>query len=439
MVSRLEQLRLAVQLRRALAQRARFDATGEESRARWRAARLADLRSYALARSPLLRERHRGLEDAPLEALPTTTKIDVVEHFDELVTDRSLSAAGLRAAVDRGDVTLGRYRIAASSGSSGRPGLFAFGPDEWIELLAAAARSRLVAGRPATGPARRSAKIGSPSPWHLSTQLAGTLSDPRRPSLTLDATSGLDHLVDRLQAWRPDVLTGYPSVLAALADAQQDGRLDIAPAQVFSGGERLSPTTRQRIEAAWGTDPFDQYVTTEAGFIAIDCPAHEGLHILDDHVVVEVVEGAVLLTVLGSRTLPLIRYELGDVVVEASGPCSCGRRSPRIGTVSGAARELLRLPSTDGGVVAIHPVAVTAALDRADVSGWQLVQEPERLHLRVSGPGPGFSAATVASELAAAITSAGALEPRIQVQVVDHLPRTGGGKAALVVPLPERS
>ncbi len=54
------------------------------------AAALAELRAFALAHSPFYRELHRGLEDAPLEALPVVTKAMLRDRFDNLVTDRDV-------------------------------------------------------------------------------------------------------------------------------------------------------------------------------------------------------------------------------------------------------------------------------------------------------------------------------------------------------------
>ncbi len=401
-----------------------------------------------MARSPLYARLHRGLEGAPLHELPVVTKADVVERFEEIVTDPLLSLDTLRAVVDSGDPearALGRYRVGASSGSSGRPGLFPFAPAEWVGLLANAARARTVPGPAAVSGRVRSAKVGSPSPWHLSHQVAATLSDPRKPTLALSAAEDIDHLVEALQAWQPGVLSGYPSVLGALAAAQVAGHLRIEPTQVFSGGEPLSPAARVAIEAAWAVQPFDQYLTTEAGFVAIECPAHSGLHLLDDHSVVEVVDeqgvrvppgeaGArVLLSVLGSRTLPLIRYELTDVATLAEGPCPCGRRSPRLASVAGPVRPLLRLPAATGGEVTIHPVAITAVLDSAPVQAWQVVLEPTRTRVLVVQPAATFDAAATAAALGGALSAAGATAQPVVVQEVGALERSASGKAALVV------
>ena len=448
MTSRLEQVRIATRVRLALRDLARADRLDEEGRAARQAAQLAALRSRAVAGSPLYRSHHAGLERAPLHELPTVTKADVVDRFDELVTDRRLRQQHLRALVDAGapGKALGRYRVGASSGSSGRPGLFAFDEAEWVGLIANAARARAIAGRPDVDGPVRTARIGSPSPWHPSRQLATTLQDPRKPSITLSAADGIPELVTRLGGWRPHILSGYPSLAAALADEQLAGRLDIDPVQVFTGGERLGPGTRERIRAAWQVEPFDQYLTTEAGFVAIECPEHDGLHVLDDHVIVEVVDGhgapaapgtfgeRVLITVLGSRTLPLIRYELGDAAAWAGGPCACGRRSPRLHSIASGTRSLLRLRGPDGADVQVHPVTVTAVLDPAPVRGWQVViAGPDRLRLLVTGPEPSFRGDALGMAMGDALERAGTARMHVDVEVVEHLVRAGSGKASSII------
>ena len=58
---------------------------------------LAKLRAFAYANSPFYREFHRGLERQPLTALPVLTKSQLMERFDELVTDRQIRLADAEA------------------------------------------------------------------------------------------------------------------------------------------------------------------------------------------------------------------------------------------------------------------------------------------------------------------------------------------------------
>ena len=79
------------------------------------------------ARSPFYAEFHRGLDNAPLEALPTVSKAQLMERFDDFVTDRGVRLADVERHLEAAAVTdsyLGRYRVAATGGTTGRRGVF---------------------------------------------------------------------------------------------------------------------------------------------------------------------------------------------------------------------------------------------------------------------------------------------------------------------------
>lgn len=103
------------------------------------------LREHAYDRSPFYWRFHRGFTNRPLEDLPVLTKETVMEHFDELVTDPTVRLADVEAhltTLSGGDELLGgRYRVASTSGSTGRRGLFLWDPGEWTTVLASYNRS----------------------------------------------------------------------------------------------------------------------------------------------------------------------------------------------------------------------------------------------------------------------------------------------------------
>lgn len=63
----------------------------------FQARRLADLRAWAIARSPFYAELHRGLERAPVTELPIVTKKMVMDNFDRLVTDRQVRLSNIES------------------------------------------------------------------------------------------------------------------------------------------------------------------------------------------------------------------------------------------------------------------------------------------------------------------------------------------------------
>lgn len=406
--------------------------------------RLRRLRRHAVTRSPFYARHHAGRERAPLDELPPMTKALLLESFDDVLTDRAVHRADLEAhlrVAEPGTPSRGGVHVAVTSGSSGPPALLAYAPSEWAALLANAVESRAVGDAPRTG-ALRSARIGSPLGWHLSAQL-GSRNGPTDPALRLSAATPLDDLVRALAARDPERLTAYPSVLGRLADEALAGRLAITPRQVRAGGELLSDGVRDRVRAAWGLEVVDQYAIGEAGFLAVECPAHDGLHVLDRHVVLEVVDAddrpvpvgvegdRVLLTVLSSRLVPLIRYVIEDRVTVLPGTCSCGRRSPRL-RVSGRVRDVLTFPGPDGPV-AVHPIAFTRVLDALRVGDWRVTRRAEDIRVAVAGAGADLDDGALAAAVRASLAEVLRHPPPVVVDRVTGIDPAPGGKASRVV------
>jgi phenylacetate-CoA ligase len=181
------------------------------------------------------------------------------------------------------------------------------------------------------------------------------------PTLRIDSGDELGSIVARLNGWQPRTLIAYASMLRLLAEEQLAGRLTIAPQFVFSASEVLTDSTRALAGRAWGRAAHNVYAATETAGIAAECGQHRGLHPFEDLVITEVVDenhhpvppgmyGAkVLVTVLFSRTLPLIRYELTDSVQLAVDPgCPCGRPYALLAGMQGREQEALRFPTGQG-------------------------------------------------------------------------------------------
>src|SRR3972149_1140783 len=157
----------------------------------YQAESLRRLREYTYARSPFYQKFHRGLFDRPLSELPVLTKAMMMEHFDDLVTDRSLRLEAIRAYAAQGEAGQryrNRYWVNATSGSSGQPGFFLFDQAEWVYILASFARSQEWSGvRINLTHRQRMATVASISPWHMSSQVAASVKSWWRPSLRLPA------------------------------------------------------------------------------------------------------------------------------------------------------------------------------------------------------------------------------------------------------------
>jgi putative adenylate-forming enzyme len=417
------------------------DSWSREELLRHQKRRLAELRSFAIERSPFYRVLHRGLEGAPLDELPIVTKATLMERFDDVVTDRSVRLADVErylATASATDRFADRYRVAATGGTTGRRGVFLADPDEWTSVLASYSRAYAWAGlTPGLSDRPRMAVISSLNPTHQSSIVGATVASRFMPTLRLDAITPTDEVVSALNAFRPDALVGYASILRELALEQSAGRLKVRPRAVMSASEVLTNDARDVIRTAFGVPATNVYAATETAGIASECRAGH-LHRYEDLVVAEIVDeenrpvpeggmgSKLLVTVLFSRTQPLIRYEMSDRVAAAVGPKPRDMPYDVLERIEGREEEVLKLAG-----VPVHPNVFHGALERVPVAGWQVIEEAGGLRVLLAGASVA-NPDGVEAALHDALRSVGVVGVPITVDLVDAIPRTALGKAPLV-------
>ena len=452
---RLAEIAGAMRLARELIGHDRW--TGAELAAHQRR-RLEAMVRHAAASSPFYRERYAGIglgPDGPVELgqLPTVDKATVMDRFDDLVTDRRLTLAAVEAHLDglAGDQLLdGRYRAMATGGSTGRKGVFVADRAEWRQYLAGFFRWNHYVGLVPRLPRRRIASIAAARPLHMTYRMAASIDVGLHRVLRLEATTPLPAMVEALNRYRPQFLFAYGSVLGLLAGEQLDGRLRIAPTIIASSGETHTDELRDAIRAAWGTSSFELYAMTEAGILGSHCERHSGIHLFEDQAIVEVVDERdrpvpdgqlghkLLVTNLVTRTQPLIRYEVSDMVMMATEQCPCGRPFRLLAGVEGRNDDILHFPAAAGGTTAVHPLALRTAL--AGIPGlaqYKVVHDADGLHVRVAlrpGADPAEASRLVTTRLAAKLAAQGATRTTVEVELRDTLQdeRDTAGKFKLV-------
>lgn len=121
------------------------------------------------------------------------------------------------------------------------------------------------------------------------------------------------------------------------------------------GSEPWSSNLRSQIEQGLRISAFDSYGTTEimGHGVAFECEHHCGLHVSEDHFIVEVVDpdsgeprgpgedGELVLTTVTKQGFPLVRYRTGDITAYTSEPCECGRTLARMSRVSGRSDDMI--------------------------------------------------------------------------------------------------
>lgn len=349
--------------------------------------RLEALVAHARVYSPYYRQLYSNFGHGPvnLSDLPVTSKSELMSRFDEWVTDRRITLDDVEAFV--ADPTLSGVRflddyfVCRSSGTSGHPGLFVADRNAIaatyacyvlgaLKLVPRARLGRLIAKR-----SRQARVVGTGGHFAGAGMLALEHRGSKREKHREQVVSVEQSLADRvaqLNSLDPAILQGYPSAIRELARERRAGRLHIQPALVGTGGETVSIEERKQLAEAFEAPVIDGYASSECLLLAITC-RHEWLHYRSDWIVLEPVDGeyapvkpgepsaTVLLTDLSNRVQPIIRYDLGDSVLQRPDPCECGSPLPAI-RVTGRRDDVLRFES-NGGTVEVLPLAIGAGLE----------------------------------------------------------------------------
>lgn len=371
-------------------------------------ARLAEMVAYARACSPYYRERYRDLPDRIEDStlLPATDKKALMARFDDWATDREVTTEKVRAFVDNpeliGERFLGKYLVATTSGTTGTRGIFV--TDDRSLAVTQALALRMLSAWLGVGDVIRIIAGGGrmamvmASGGHFASAVAAALLRKRwgkRIQVLSVQHTPLPEIVASLNRFHPVVVDAYASMAALLASEQEAGRLHIDPVLVTVTAEGLPIGEYDRIAKAFNTNVRNSYAATECPFLSYSCD-HGWLHVNSDWLVLEPVDAGyrstppgqpshtVLISNLANRVQPILRYDLGDSVLQRSDPCPCGNPLPAI-RVQGRSADVLTFPTERGEPVAIAPLAFGSLVDRTPgVELFQIVQTaPARLRVRL--------------------------------------------------------
>jgi phenylacetate-CoA ligase len=201
---------------------------------------------------------------------------------------------------------------------------------------------------------------------------------------------------EALRVHHPQFLKGIASALYYFAlFFKEEGVHDIWLRGVFSTGEMLLPHQRRTIEEIFHCPVLDSYGHMERTVAISECP-EGGLHINPEYGILELVDAKpaqssddgrqlfaakVIGTSLHNLSMPLLRYEVGDLVEVDQNPevCACGRAMPRIRRINGRQEDVIVAP--DGRVV----TTLFIVFDKVPgiAQGQVIQEEPDRLRVRL--------------------------------------------------------
>jgi phenylacetate-CoA ligase len=260
------------------------------------------------------------------------------------------------------------------------------------------------------------------------------------------SNAALDRCLKLMSAKRIRHLWGYPGSLYCLAARAQEVGWSTCLSSIVTWGDQLHPHYRTKMERAFGTRVLDTYGCGEGMQIAAQCGHGPHYHVHELDVVVEFLDdqghpvadgqpGNIVLTRLHLGPMPFIRYAIGDVGRSAGNrQCDCGRVFKLLDGIQGRSADYVLTPS--GNRLIVH--FFTGILEYfSEVDSFQVIQDRvDALRLRIV-PGPGFNQ-EVQQKICQTLTEKGA-DLKIEVELVDEIPLSAGGKRRFVVRTVEAS
>jgi phenylacetate-CoA ligase len=275
---------------------------------------------------------------ADLAALPLLTRETIRERYDDLVDP----------------AFRGRNIKKGTSGSTAAPLLFEYSPSSEYWRRAVRLRGYGWAGY----------RTGQPALFywampHGKGSWKARLDQAARQEVFIDSMKqdpdSLRAACQIISKLRPHVIVCFTQAGAQLARfAVESGLRDWPDIPVLCGAEAVLPADRAALEAGLGP-VFETYGSRETMLMAAECEAHDGMHLAEEHLLVELVKngrpaetaapgesGEVVVTDLHDFGMPFIRYQNGDLAqLSEHRSCPCGRGLRKLARVDGRRTDVL--------------------------------------------------------------------------------------------------
>lgn len=283
-------------------------------------------------------ESIRTLDD--VRRLPFTTNADL----------RATYPAGLLCVPM--DHTL---RLHTSSGTTGKPKALFFSRQDVDNAADLCARSFVMAGVTQADVFQNMMTYGlftGALVTHYGAEKVGCLVIPAGPGNS-------ERQLMLMQDFRTTFVHMTPSYALYFADFLEkkgvNPRSDLALKKAFVGAEPYTEETRAKIEEGLGLDVYNSYGLSEMNGpgVAFECRLKCGMHLWEDHFLVEIIDpqtgaavpdgetGELVLTTLCREAMPLLRYRTRDMTSILSQACACGRSHRRLNRITGRSDDML--------------------------------------------------------------------------------------------------
>lgn len=267
------------------------------------------------------------------------------------------------------------------------------------------------------------------------------------PRLRLSVDESVETVVEEVNAFRPDLMTGYGSYFELLFRMiAQRGLQMHRPKMLLYGADGMTDAGKRLIEREFEIPVHSKYNAVEAFKIGFTCECRTGYHLHEDLCHVRIVDrdgravpdgspGQVVITNLVNRGTVLLNYRLGDIATRLEEDCDCGRTFSLLGDIQGRTEDVVFLES--GRFV--HPRIIWGVFKpRPEILRYQLIQhDADRFELKVVSR----DEASYDRHIGEILAELGDLleQPSIQARRCDSLEPEDSGKFRPVISAREQS
>jgi len=309
--------------------------------------KLGETLRHVYANVPFYRSRcdEAGIDPSRIKSLDTIKRLPFTTS-DDL---RLNYPYGLLA-VPKDEVV----RVHTSSGTTGKPKALFFSKGDIERSANLIARCLVMTGTGKSDTLQNMMTYGlftGALVMHYGAERVGALVIPAGPGNT-------DRQISLMRDFGTTAVHITPSYALYLASVLQkkgiDPGKDLNLRRAYMGAEPYSEETRKKIENLFGIDVYNSYGLTEMNGpgVAFECPYKNGMHLWEDHFLVEIInpetgevldearEGELVITSLRREAMPLIRYRTRDITKILSDTCACGRTHRRISRIMGRSDDM---------------------------------------------------------------------------------------------------
>jgi phenylacetate-CoA ligase len=197
-------------------------------------------------------------------------------------------------------------------------------------------------------------------------------------------------VLDIIRKKRIKVIWGYASIIYLLARELADEK-DLGIETIITSSETLLASQREKIEKTFQCKVFNDYGSREF-MIAAECEMHEGFHINEEILFVEILDdeyspckpgesGNIIITDFYNKSFPFIRYQIGDrgAFYENETQCQCGRTLKRLKQLDGRSSEKIEV----GGIKFAHTLFPEYFKTVSNVEAFQVLVFKDAISINV--------------------------------------------------------